>query len=171
MEKIFKWIEKELKHQGKTTSTQIDNQLVLSTQYPDSLIFGFKGDLIIIEFYEKDDKINESNTPKYKYDWCRPESLIRREIEKYINDILVDLKDSNSAYTHHIWWTNSDPYVWITGKLKNNSGFARYRPILDEVNSIIDKIVSYLKSEGFHCEIDYVPNKENCKQFYIYFTE
>ena len=109
--------------------------------------------------------------PQYKYDWCRPESPIRREIEKSVNDILLDLKDSNSIYKHHIWWTQNDPYVWISGALKNDSGFSRYKIILDEVNSVIEEIVSYFKSEGFETKLDYLPNKENCKQFYIYFTE
>jgi hypothetical protein len=153
VEEFKKWTQRELKHQRS-----------------DIMTYGFKGDYIVIEFYEKNDEINESNI-LYKYDWCRPESPIRKEIDEYINDILVDLNDSNIGYTHHIWWTNADPYVWISGKLRSDSGFTRYRPILNEVEPIIDKIISYLKSEGFYCEIDYVPNKENCKQFYIYFTE
>jgi hypothetical protein len=131
--------------------------------------YGFKGDLIVIDFYEKDDEINESNIP-YKYDWCRPESLIRKEIDQTIKDILLELKDSNNLYTHLIHWTQEDPYVWISGKLKEN-GIHRYRPVLDEVNPVIDEITSYLKSEGFETRLDYLPNKENCKQFYIYFKE
>jgi hypothetical protein len=151
VEEFKKWIEKELKHQTG-----------------EILNYGFKGDLIIIEFYEKDDEINESNIP-YKYDWCRPESQIRKEIDEYIKDILYELKDSDK-YTYHIHWTQEDPYVWISGKIKS-SGFSRYRPVLDEVNSAIDEITSYLKFEGFDTRLDYLPNKENCTQFYIYFKE
>jgi len=159
IEEFKKWIEPQLKHQK-------------SISQPDIMNYGFKGDFIIIEFYEKDDQINESiSKPQYKYDWCRPESPIRREIEKSVNDILLDLKDSNSIYRHHIWWTQNDPYVWISGALKNDSGFSRHKIILDEVNSVIEEIVSYFKSEGFKTKLDYVPNRENCKQFYIYFTE
>jgi hypothetical protein len=44
VEEFKKWIETELKHQTS-----------------DIMTFGFKGDYIVIEFYEKDDKINESN--------------------------------------------------------------------------------------------------------------
>ena len=132
-----------------------------------------------MKYLKKFDDINESiSKPQYKYDWCQPENPIRRKIEKGINDILVDLKDSD-IYSYHIWWTASgtkdqqDPYVYITGSLKNNgrSAFSRFKPVLSEVNPLIDRIISYLDSEGFSCKTDYVPNKENCKQFYIYFKE
>jgi hypothetical protein len=77
LEELKKWIKKEIGYQGKTKSTEVDDGIVLSTEYPEFLNFGFKGDFIIIEFYEKDDEINESNIP-YKYDWCRHESPIRK---------------------------------------------------------------------------------------------
>jgi hypothetical protein len=153
VEEFKKWTQRELKHQRS-----------------DIMTYGFKGDLIVIEFYEKDDEINESNI-EYKYDWCQPESPIRKEIEQSIKDILLELKDSNSLYTHHISWIQDDPHIWISGKLKSNSGFSRYRPVLDEVNPVIDEITSYLRSEGFDTRLDYLPNKENCRQFYIYFKE
>jgi hypothetical protein len=105
----------------------------------------------------------------FHIDWCRPESSIRKEIYEYIKDILYELKDSDN-YTYLIHWTQEDPYVWISGKIKS-SGFSRYRPVLDEVNPVIDEITSYLRSEGFETRLHYLPNKENCKQFYIYFKE
>jgi hypothetical protein len=168
LEELKKWIKKEIGYQGKTKSTEVDDGIVLSTEYPEFLNFGFKGDFIIIEFYEKDDEINESNIP-YKYDWCRHESPIRKEIDEYIKDILYELTDSDK-YTYLINWTQEDPYVWISGKIKS-SGFSRYRPVLDEVNSAIDEITSYLEYEGFDTRLDYLPNKENCTQFYIFFKE
>jgi len=151
VEEFKKWTQRELKHQRS-----------------DIMTYGFKGDLIVIEFYEKDDEINESNIP-YKYDWCRPESPIRKEVDEYIKDILYELTDSDK-YTYLINWTQEDPYVWISGKIKS-SGFSRYRPVLDEVNSAIDEITSYLEYEGFDTRLDYLPNKENCTQFYIFFKE
>jgi len=155
IEEFKKWIEPQLKHQK-------------SISQPDIMNYGFKGDFIIIEFYEKDDEINESNIP-YKYDWCRHESPIRKEIDEYIKDILYELTDSDK-YTYLINWTQGDPYVWISGKIKG-SGFSRYRPVWDEVNPVIDEITSYLEYEGFDTRLDYLPNKENCTQFYIYFKE
>lgn len=169
LEEFKKWIKKEIGYQGKTKSTEVDDGIVLSTEYPEFLNFGFKGDFIIIEFYEKDDEINESNIP-YKYDWCRPESPIRKEIEHNIKDILLELKDSNSLYTHHISWIQDDPHIWISGKLKEN-GIHRYKPNLAEINPLLDETTSYLRSEGFETRLHYLPNKENCKQFYIYFKE
>jgi hypothetical protein len=135
------------------------------------LTYGFKGDLIIVEFYEKDDEINESNIP-YKYDWCRPESPIRKEIDEYIKDILFELKeDKPFTYSSHTTWatTTQDPYVWIAGSLTD--GLHRYKPVLSEVEPYIQQINSYLNSEGFSTEINYFPNKENCREFYIYFKE
>jgi hypothetical protein len=83
LEAFKKWIEEQL-----LWRTPESNRLPKG-----DIIYGFKGDYIIIEFYEKDDEINESNIP-YKYDWCRPESPIRKEIEEYIKELvsLGDLK-------------------------------------------------------------------------------
>jgi hypothetical protein len=54
LEKFNQWIKKEIGHQGKTKSTEVGDSIVLSTEYPDFLNFGYKGDFIIIEFYEKE---------------------------------------------------------------------------------------------------------------------
>lgn len=158
IEELKKWIEPQLKHQKGISQ-------------PDIMNYGFKGDFIIIEFYEKDDEINESNIP-YKYDWCRPESPIRKEIDEYIGDIIISTIDDEVRwrYKYHIHWTQNDPYVWIAGSLKEN-GIHRYKPNLKEVEPIIKQIKTYLNSEGFSCEINYFPNKENCREFYIHFKE
>jgi len=167
LEEFKKWIKREIGFQGKTKSTE-DDGIVLSTEYPEFLNFGFKGDFIIIEFYEKDDEINESNIP-YKYDWCRPESSIRKEIEEYINDIIKSSIEEEWRYTYQISWIQDDPYIWISGKIKGPNAFSRYKPVLEEVEPAIKQIKSYLNSEGFSTEIKYSPNKENSREFYIYF--
>lgn len=158
IEEFKKWIEKELKHQKSNIMT-----------------YGYKGDLIIIEFYEKElnesDSYNPSYLPviKYKYDWCKPTSPIRNEIENYINDILSELKE-DKTYTSHSSWVDTDPYIWIAGSLKKSRGMGnRYNPVLSEVEPYIKQITSYLNSEGFSSEVKYFPTKENCKEFYINF--
>jgi hypothetical protein len=106
---------------------------------------------------------------KYKYDWCQPISPIRKEIEEYIKDIITSNIEEIWLYTYHISWTQSNgPYIWISGKLKNN-GIHRYKPFLSEIEPYIKQITSYLNSEGFSTEIKYFPNKENFTQVYIHF--
>ncbi len=120
------------------------------------------------------------NIPK----WCLPNSKIRREITKYVEDILVDIKkdtfsdfaDGGKYVSHTAGWIDGKPYVWISGAEKR-SGLSRVNVDLNDVKDAIDTIKSYLESNGFKVEVKYletnvrpprIPEK-NIKEVYIYF--
>ena len=123
---------------------------------------------IELKIYLETENIDQIKEHSYIDTWAEPNNPMRHEIEDNINFILSELNDGKSYYRFHVSWTESIPYVWIAGDLKEN-GIHRYKPIFSEVKPIVKSITAYLKSEGFQTEIKYLPNKENCKQFYIYF--
>lgn len=71
VEEFKKWVERELKHQRSNVMT-----------------YGFRKDLIIIEFYEKE--INESYSDTDKYDDPRTEEDKKNEIEDIVSTELSD---------------------------------------------------------------------------------
>ena len=115
--------------------------------------------------------IHAENCTDGTYQWLA-DNGVKYNLTVYIKDLIISTIDDEVRwlYRYHIHWTQNDPYVWIAGSLKEN-GIHRYKPNLKEVEPIIKQIVAYLNSEGFSCEINYFPNKENCKQFFIYFKE
>lgn len=123
---------------------------------------------IELKIYLETENIDQIKEHNYIGTWAEPNSPIRHEIDANIKFILSELNEGKSYYRFHVWWTNSIPHIWISGALKEN-GIHRYKPIFSEVEPIVKSVTAYLKSEGFQTEIKYVPNKENCKQFYIYF--
>lgn len=93
-------------------------------------------------------KFESINTPNYKYDWCRPDSPIRIEIESSIKDILTELVE-DGLYTYRVFWTENDPYVWISGSLKSGYTISRNDLNIELVEPFKSHIISYLNSEGF----------------------
>ena len=91
---------------------------------------------------------------------------IRDEIEANIKFILLELQDCKSHYKSKIVWDVPWSYIYITGEKKGVFGI--HKPIFSEVQPIIGEIVAYLDSEGFQTTVKYKPDKENCREFFIY---
>lgn len=83
----------------------------------------------------------------YYYEWAMPNSKIRRELTLDINNILLDVKDL--GYGSHTGWL-TEPYVWIGGRGHYNR---------EEITPIVDRIINYLKLEGFNIDIEELKNQ------------
>jgi hypothetical protein len=92
-------------------------------------------------------KDSKGNTITYYYEWAMPNSKIRKELNLDIDNILLEAKDL--GYGAHTGWI-TEPYVWIGGKRYYNR---------EEITPIVDRVISYLKSEGFNVNIDDLKNQ------------
>ena len=108
----------------------------------------------------------------YKEEWMSYKSPIRIELETYINDILLEIKDIGYK-TQVSGWTTGDTCVWIANKLSEN-GISRKPIIMDEIIDVVKHIENYLQSEGFKTENEIITSTTDHKrvlQFYLKFRK
>lgn len=84
----------------------------------------------------------------YKYEWATPVSKVRRRVDAYLKDIILEAIDL--GYGAHTDWVDDvdDPCVWIGRKLFSEKRFDK-----DEISDIIEHVKNYLLSEGFEIEV------------------
>jgi 2'-5' RNA ligase len=122
-----------------------------------------------------DYNINESveyEGNSYDSEWKLPTSQERLELERYLNDIFLEIKDL--GYTTYIGgflekslWTNKkkgSPYIWICKR----EGTKKIPINWDEISDTLYSIKSYLGSEGFWFDFEII-NED--KQLYIHFDK
>jgi len=90
----------------------------------------------------------------YEYEWTMPNSVVRKELQLDLNDILLEAKDI--GYGVSTSWVKI-PYVWIGVKLFRKGS-------LDDALDTIERVKDYLVSKGFKI----LEDKLNT-QIYIYF--
>lgn len=114
---------------------------------------------------------------KYDSDWKLPNSSIRVQLERDLEDILLDIKDLGYQYQISGFIDtskSSPPYIWISNKsFKGNiGGFTTKRiPINhEEIEDTLLRIEDYLNSMGFVIIDKNIINPgKNTEQIYIYF--
>lgn len=104
---------------------------------------------------------------EYDSEWKLPTSPIRKELESYLRNILLELEDL--GYRPQIkGFIRSDfsskPYVWI----KNQRGLT-HDEFWNEIDPIVETIKSYLESEEFSIHIKILEMKY--EEVYIYFDK
>jgi len=120
-----------------------------------------------------DYNINESveyEGNSYDSEWKLPTSQERLELERYLNDIFLEIKDL--GYTTYIggflekslWTKKGSPYIWICKK----EGTKKIPINWDEISDTLYSIKSYLGSEGFWFDFEII-NED--KQLYIHFDK
>lgn len=117
-----------------------------------------------------DYRINESlkhGDLEYDSEWKLPTSPIRKELESYLRNFLLELEDL--GYRPQIkGFIKSDfsskPYIWI----KNQRGLT-HDEFWNEIDPIVETIKSYLESEGFSILIKTLEMKY--EEVYIYFDK
>jgi 2'-5' RNA ligase len=123
-----------------------------------------------------DYKINESlkhGDLEYDSEWKLPTSPIRKELESYLRNFLLELEDlgyrpqikgfikSDAPYN---WNHTSKPYIWI-----KNQRRLTHDEFWNEIDPIVETIKSYLESEGFSIDIRIL--KMKYEEVYIYFDK
>lgn len=121
---------------------------------------------------------------KYDSDWKLPNSPIRVQLERDLEDILLDIKDLGyqyqiSGFSRYQFRINtsksSPPYIWICNKSFKDvdiGGFTTKRiPINhEEIEDTLFRIEDYLNSMGFVIIDKNIINPgKNTEQIYIYF--
>jgi hypothetical protein len=112
-------------------------------------------------------KMNESHNDESTI--RDPTNPIRKELESYLNDILLELKDLGygpqikgfikTDYT-------SKPYIWI-----ENHRRLTHNEFWDEINDIVDRIKDYLEYEGFSTDVEIINKGRTSEQVYIFFDK
>jgi DNA polymerase III epsilon subunit-like protein len=131
--------------------------------------------------------INESieyNDNTYDSEWKLPTSQERLKLERYLDDILLEITDlgyatqisgfvnnfmsfskSNPLINRSI--KSRSPYIWIC----NKKGRARIPIVWEEVNDTIESIKTYLESEGFWNHVEVINEGRPTEQIYIHFDK
>lgn len=118
--------------------------------------------------------INESikhGDLEYDSEWKLPTSSIRKELEKYINQFLLEIKDL--GYSTQISGfiksslIRSSPFIWICKK----QGIKRFPIIWKEINNVVETIKGYLEGEGFWVHIEHLNEGRQSEQLYIHFDK
>jgi DNA polymerase III epsilon subunit-like protein len=141
--------------------------------------------------------INESieyNDNTYDSEWKLPTSQERLELQRYLDDILLEITDL--GYTTQIsGFINNfmsfsksnplinsprrlrqcadapietrSPYIWIC----NKKGRTRIPIVWEEVNDTIESIKTYLESEGFWTHVEVLNEGRPTEQIYIHFDK
>lgn len=102
---------------------------------------------------------------EYYKNWMHHSSKERYKLERYLDDILYEIKDSEYKYMIS-GWVSKRPYVWIKAPISE----------IYQISDIIKSITSYLESEGFETKIEklsIISNKPNLidEQIWIYFNK
>ena len=95
--------------------------------------------------------------------WMHHSSKERYKLERYLNDILYEVKDNGYKYLI-TGWTDGNPRIWIKIPIKE----------IDKISGIIKNITSYLESEGFETRIEKLSTNHKDlinEQIRIYFTK
>jgi hypothetical protein len=126
-----------------------------------------------------DYNINESveyEGNSYDSEWKLPTSQERLKLERYLDNILLEITDLGyatqiSGFVSNIMSfgkSNSrSPYIWICNK-KSRS---RIPIVWEEVNDTIESIKTYLESEGFWSHIEVINEGRPTEQVYIHFDK
>jgi DNA polymerase III epsilon subunit-like protein len=134
-----------------------------------------------------DYNINESieyNDNTYDSEWKLPTSQERLKLERYLDDILLEITDlgystqisgfvnnfmsfskSNPLINRSI--KSRSPYIWIC----NKKGRTRIPIVWEEVNDTIESIKTYLESEGFWTHVEVLNEGRSTEQIYIHFNK
>lgn len=126
-----------------------------------------------------DYNINESieyNDNTYDSEWKLPTSQERLKLERYLDDILLEITDLGYA-TQISGFVNNimsfvkpslrSPYIWIC----NKKGRTRIPIVWEEVNDTIESIKTYLESEGFWNHVEVINEGRPTEQIYIHFDK
>jgi 2'-5' RNA ligase len=139
------------------------------------------------EKIEFDYNINESieyNDNTYDSEWKLPISQERLKLERYLDEILLEITDLGYSTTISGFINNvasfsksnqlirraqktRSPYIWIC----NKKGRTRIPIVWDEVNDTIESIKSYLDSEGFWSHIEVLNEGSPTEQIFIHFDK
>ncbi len=131
--------------------------------------------------------INESieyNDNTYDSEWKLPTSQERLKLERYLDDILLEITDLGyatqiSGFVNNFMSFNKSgldvavsiksrsPYIWIC----NKKGRARIPIVWEEVNDTIESIKTYLESEGFWNHVEVINEGRPTEQIYIHFDK
>ncbi len=134
-----------------------------------------------------DYNINESieyNDNTYDSEWKLPTSQERLKLERYLDDILLEITDLGyatqiSGFVNNLMSFNKSgldvavsiksrsPYIWIC----NKKGRSRIPIVWEEVNDTIESIKTYLESEGFWNHVEVINEGRPSEQIYIYFDK
>lgn len=120
-----------------------------------------------MKIYNFFDFIRESL--EYDSEWKLPTSTIRKELESYINDILLELVDLGyrpqiGGFIKIKSGEQNNPYIWI-----KNQRRLTHDEFWNEIEDVVDRIKSYLESEGFSIDIRILELKY--EEVYIYFDK
>lgn len=113
-------------------------------------------------------KINESVWDiEYDSEWKSPTNPIRKELESYLRNILLELIDL--GYRTQIGGfvkgvPHRDPYVWIC-----NHRRLSHDEFWNEIGVVVETIKGYLESEGFSTKIRILNEGTDSEQIYIHF--
>lgn len=118
--------------------------------------------------YLKSYKMFESLS--YNADWKKHDSAIRAELERDLNDILLEITDLGFR-SHISGWTKgpegmshfSHPYVWIRSTSKTPV------PMIEHTEDVIERIKDYLSGKGYQTKVRFFNEGKSSMQIYIYF--
>jgi 2'-5' RNA ligase/DNA polymerase III epsilon subunit-like protein len=134
-----------------------------------------------------DYNINESieyNDNTYDSEWKLPTSQERLKLERYLDNILLEITDLGyatqiSGFVNNLMSFNKSnplinrsiksrsPYIWIC----NKKGRTRIPIVWEEVNDTIESIKTYLESEGFWNHVEVINEGRPTEQIYIHFDK
>ena len=112
----------------------------------------------------------EYNDNKYDSEWKLPISQERLKLERYLDNILLEITDLGYATQISGFIKSSlrsSPFIWICKK----QGIKRFPIIWKEVNDTIESIKTYLDSEGFWSHIEVINEGRPTEQIYIHFDK
>jgi DNA polymerase III epsilon subunit-like protein len=111
----------------------------------------------------------EYNDNKYDSEWKLPISQERLKLERYLDNILLEITDLGYAtqISGFIKSSLRSPFIWIC----NKKGRTRIPIIWKEVNDTIESIKTYLDSEGFWSHIEVINEGRPTEQIYIHFDK
>ena len=112
----------------------------------------------------------EYNDNKYDSEWKLPISQERLKLERYLDNILLEITDLGYATQISGFIKSSlrsSPFIWIC----NKKGRTRIPIIWKEVNDTIESIKTYLDSEGFWSHIEVINEGRPTEQIYIHFDK
>lgn len=100
----------------------------------------------------------------YNADWKKHDSPVRAELEKDLNDILLEVKDLGFR-SHISGWTDgtNHPYVWIKATSKTPT------PMVEHTRDVVERIKDYLSQKEYQTKVDTLNDDKSSMQIYIYF--
>jgi DNA polymerase III epsilon subunit-like protein len=120
----------------------------------------------------------EYNDNKYDSEWKLPISQERLKLERYLDNILLEITDLGyatqisgfikSSLRHRAPFSlQTSPFIWIY----NKKGRTRIPIVWEEVNDTIESIKTYLESEGFWNHVEVINEGRPTEQIYIHFDK